>query len=259
MEHTRRLMMVENVYSLFIWEYATLFQSLRFQPRGEGVRMIRLPHFIDDIQYSPVFTTEELLAQNELGFTTRRLNKGEFLFFPDERHPYTYHILSGLVRLYLTSREGTEKTLFYHAPNTQFGFQGFKRDGLTRTTAVAITDCELLQFAYSDLLGFCDEHTEYYLAYIEYLFQITTSLTGEIETLSFDSGARRLASLLLASAISSGTTISYSIDELASIVGTHRNTITNALSHLRSEGYIDQQQRPIVVSDPEGLSRYLGM
>ena len=70
-------------------------------------------------------------------------------------------------------------------------------------------------------------------------------------------GVRRLAGLLYSLAVSDGCAILYTIDELASIIGTHRNTVTNSLSHLRSKGYVAKQLRPIVVEDLAGLRRYL--
>ena len=122
---------------------------------------------------------------------------------------------------------------------------------------MAATDCELLAIDSDDLLAFCNGHTDYYLAYIEYLFQIMNSQTEEIANLSFENGVRRLAGLLYSLAVSDGKTIPYTIDELASIIGTHRNTVTNALSHLRGRGYIAKQLRPIIVEDLAGLRRYL--
>lgn len=216
-----------------------------------------LPQFIDADRFSAVFTTEELLAQAEIPIVVKKVEKGECLFLAEERHRFTYHVVSGVVRLYLTSREGVEKTLFYHTADTQFGFQGFKRNRLTRSTAVAATDCELLAMDSDDLLLFCNRHTDYYLAYIEYLFQIMNSQTEEIANLSFENGVRRLAGLLYSLAVSDGCVILYTIDELASIIGTHRNTVTNSLSHLRSKGYVAKQLRPIVVEDLAGLRRYL--
>lgn len=218
-----------------------------------------LPQFIDVDRFFAVFTTEELLEQQELPYMRKKVEKGEFIFRAEEKHLYTYHLVSGLVRLYLTSREGTEKTLFYHTSGTQFGFQGFKKDRMTRSTAVAETECEVLAIEYPDLLAFCNKHTDYYLAYIEYLFQIMNSQTEEIANLSFENGVRRLAALLFSLAVSEDVTIAYTIDELASIIGAHRNTVTNSLSYLREQGLICEQQRPIKVADLEGLRAYLDL
>ncbi|MCI8424051.1 MAG: Crp/Fnr family transcriptional regulator [Adlercreutzia sp.] len=95
----------------------------------------KLFKFIDTDLYPAVFTTEALLAQDELPFTRRRYRKGEVIFRAEECHPYTYHVASGLVRLFLSSPEGAVKTLFCHAAGTQFAFQGFKRDRTTKSTA----------------------------------------------------------------------------------------------------------------------------
>lgn len=216
-----------------------------------------LPQFIDADRFPTVFAAEELLAQKEMPVEAKKVSRGTCLFLEEEKHRFTYHVVSGVVRLYLTSREGVEKTLFYHMPGTQFGFQGFKRDKLTRSTAVAVTDCELLVIDFNDLLSFCNKHNDYYLAYIEYLFQIMSSQTEEIANLSFENGTRRLAGLLYSLAASNGKIVSYTIDELACIIGAHRNTVTNALSYLRAQGYVAKYPRPIVVQDINGLRRYL--
>lgn len=213
----------------------------------------RLSRFIDNKFYPVVFTTEELLNNSDLPYKRQSISKGDIIFQADECHPYTYHLASGLVRLYLTSSEGAVKTLFYHSEGTQFAFQGFKRDRKTKSTAEAITDCELFVINTSDLIAFCDDHTEYYMAYIEYLFSIMSSQTEEIASLSFHTGLSRVVQLLYVLAEHDGDTIAYSIDELAEIVGAHRNTVSNALAHLRKLGLIEKQPRPIVVRDKEGL------
>ena len=212
-----------------------------------------LMQFIDAERYPTVFTTDELVGQADLPFERRRYRKGEIIFGAEERHPFTYHVAAGIVRLYLSSAEGAVKTLFYHAAGTQFAFQGFKRDRMTRSTAEAVTDCELLAIDYADLIDFCDEHTEFYMAYIEYLFSIMNSQTGEIASLSFKTGVQRVAQLLYALASDGETTVPYSIDELAAIIGTHRNTVSNALSHLRKLGLVEKSARPVRVRDAEGL------
>lgn len=217
----------------------------------------KLMQFIDVERFPAVFTTEELLGQDDLPFERRSYRKGEVIFRAEERHPFTYHVASGIVRLYLSSEAGAVKTLFYHASGTQFAFQGFKRDRMTRSTAEAVTDCELLAIDYADLIGFCDDHTEFYMAYIEYLFSIMNSQTEEIASLSFKTGIRRVAHLLYALASEGEAAVPYSIDELAEIIGTHRNTVSNALSHLRKLGLLEQGSRPVRVRDAEGLRRFV--
>lgn len=213
----------------------------------------RLSRFIDSNSYPVVFTTEDLLRNTDLPYRRLSVSKGDVIFQAEASHPYTYHLASGLVRLYLSSPEGAVKTLFYHSEGTQFGFQGFKRDRKTKSTAEAITDCELFAIDTCDLIAFCDEHTEYYMAYIEYLFAIMSSQTEEIASLSFQTGLSRVIQLLSVLAENDGDTIPYSIDELAEIIGAHRNTVSNALAHLRKLGLVEKQPRPIVVCDKRGL------
>ena len=217
-----------------------------------------LPQFIDARRFPVVFTTKKLLEQSELSYTVHSYVKGDTIFHQGDPHLFTYHVKKGLVRLFLTSPDGGIKTLFYHAAETQFGFQGFKRDKLTKSTAIAATNCVVLSISFKDLLAFCNKHTEYYLAYIEYLFAIMNSQTEEIASLSFQTGVRRLATLLYALSSNGQKTIPYSIDELSEIIGSHRNTVSNSLAYLRKQGLVEKNPRPIVVADPEGLKSYLG-
>ena len=50
----------------------------------------------------------------------------------------------------------------------------------------------------------------------------------------------------------------YSIDEVAEIVGAHRNTVSNAFSHLRKLGLLEKAPRPVRVRDVEGLRLFVG-
>ncbi len=229
-----------------------------------------LPQFIDSKTYAPVFTTEWLTHQDELCFTRIRVEEGQCVFRAEEEHRYTYHVERGLVRLYLSAASGNIKTLFYHAEGTQFGFQGFRDDRLTRTTAAAVVPSTLLAIDYADLFAFCDKHPSYYRAYTAYLFQIMNSQTTEIANLSFQTGMRRLAALLHALAArgeglgrpsegqrADAIEIPYSIDQLAEIIGAHRNTVSNALGLLRKLGFVTNRPRPIEVCNLAGLRRYL--
>ena len=218
----------------------------------------KLMQFIDAERFPAVFSTEDSCRRVTCPWSGGATARATSYFQAGERHPFTYHVGSGIVRLYLSSPEGTVKTLFYHAAGTQFAFQGFKRDRMTRSTAVAVTDCELYAVDYADLIAFCDDHTEYYMAYIEYLFSIMNSQTEEIASLSFQTGLRRVAQLLYALTCDGNPEVPYSIDEVAEIVGAHRNTVSNAFSHLRKLGLLEKAPRPVRVRDVEGLRLFVG-
>ena len=94
--------------------------------------------------------------------------------------------------------------------------------------------------------------------------------------MSFQTGFHRLAELLCVLAEESlrvgpglatgsdvvregeaNVVIPYTIDELAQIIGAHRNTVSNALARLRELGLVARQPRPIAVSNLAGLRAYL--
>jgi CRP/FNR family cyclic AMP-dependent transcriptional regulator len=80
------------------------------------------------------------------------------------------------------------------------------------------------------------------------------------------SGAQRLAGLLLDLAGRHGSRASGAIEvalplsqeELASLAGTSRATVTRALSNWRKRGFIRTGQRRIMITDPRGLRHVAG-
>ena len=63
------------------------------------------------------------------------------------------------------------------------------------------------------------------------------SQTEEMASLSFQTGLRRVAQRLYARTCDGNPEVPYSIDEVAEIVGAHRNTVSNAFSHCESWDY----------------------
>ena len=67
-----------------------------------------------------------------------------------------------------------------------------------------------------------------------------------------------MAQLLYALTCDGNPEVPYSIDEVAEIVGAHRNTVSNAFSHLRKLGLLEKAPRPVRVRDVEGLRLFVG-
>lgn len=216
-----------------------------------------LPHFIDSACYSPVFTTQELLGFEDIPLRRLHFQKGENIFMSEQHDDYMYHLVEGIVKLYLSSSGGLTKTLFFHGPGTQFGFQGFEEERLTLSTAIAMTDATILAIHYDDLLAFCDRNTRYYLRFIVYLKEVLNSATNEVANFAFESGTRRFARLLYALTVSMDSMPVFTIDDFAEMLGVHRNTVSNALTALRRQGLIDEKSKPVRVRDLEGLKAFI--
>jgi CRP-like cAMP-binding protein len=77
-----------------------------------------------------------------------------------------------------------------------------------------------------------------------------------LENMAFKGIPARLASLLLRLAEEQGTReiVGLTHQDLAESVGTYRETATQVLNDLKSEGYIDIGRKRIMILDPEGLS-----
>lgn len=74
-------------------------------------------------------------------------------------------------------------------------------------------------------------------------------------SMALSSGPQRLAALLLDL---DGADLPLAQEELASLIGASRSTVTRALSDWRSRKFISTEQRPVTILDPSALRRIAG-
>ena len=81
-----------------------------------------------------------------------------------------------------------------------------------------------------------------------------------LEEATFRSIPARLASLLLRLVEDSGPVIDrYMHQELAEMLGTYRETTTQALNEFKAQGLIEIGRKRIDIRDPEGLQELAGL
>lgn len=176
-----------------------------------------------------------------------------------------YIIKSGLVKLSKVDLGGHEKTLALLQAPEFFGEMALIGSEMRSATALtlAVTETYLL---------FADDFRKLMETFPAVSLNLTTTLASrlremddEAQILSYKDAQGRVAYVLLrlhedgvvrhdgdGSAV-----VSLTHQELASLAGTSRETVTRALKALEAQNVIRTRTREIILSDPEGLAEIL--
>jgi len=189
------------------------------------------------------------------------VKKGNIIYFQGDQPESVYLIRTGLVKLSRITPEGRELTFSFFKTNDMFGevaiLDGTPRD----TTAEAVTDCLLYQIYrhhFLQILKSCpsaavevSSMVSHRLMKLEEKFQITVSR---------DISSRIACTLLdlaeeFGDPSKEGVTISLPLThlEIASLIGSTRETTCVTLNKFRRNGWIQTKKRNMVLLDLRAL------
>lgn len=189
---------------------------------------------------------------------------GTAIFREGDQGDALYVLGQGLVKLLKIDLVGHEKTLAILQSPEFFGEMAVVGRSTRSATALAVTPV-------TAFVLFSDEFTRLMAEYPAISLNVTTTLAtrlrsmgDEAQVLSFKDAQGRVAYVLLR-LYRSGlidleerrALVRLTHQELASLAGTSRETVTRALKTLEAEGVIETKPKEVFITDPEGLSEIL--
>ncbi|HET8592453.1 MAG TPA: Crp/Fnr family transcriptional regulator [Solirubrobacterales bacterium] len=172
--------------------------------------------------------------------------------------PHLEVVVSGLVRVYVTARDGRAMTVRYRRPGALIGMVSLFASRFSLPAAIqAVTDADLLSFRPSVVQRAAERNPQVARALLGELSERVLSFIAEIRDSAFATVRQRVARHLLdlASEGQTGPELVAAIgqQDLADAVGSVREVVVRALRELRQGHLIETGRDRIVILDPVGL------
>ncbi|QDT33259.1 Crp/Fnr family transcriptional regulator [Thalassoglobus polymorphus] len=206
---------------------------------------------------------QELESQSR----SRTFMKGGMIYMPADHGESVYLLTSGRIKLYHITPDGKQTLLAFIEPGEIFGELAVFDAGGREEFAEAMLKSTLIKIPKELIQRYMEQHSEVALGVTKLMGFRRQRIERRLKSLLFRSNRERLVHLLVELADQYGTRISEGVrleiklshQELASIIGSTRETVTVVLGELQSEGSIIIQRRQIILTQIERLARSIEM
>ncbi len=203
------------------------------------------------------------LAREAAQHRTYELNS--VIFQEGEPGEALYILESGLVKLSKVDLDGHEKTLAILRPPEFFGEMALLTRLSHSATATSLTKVSLYLLYEDDFFKLMNAYSSFSLSLTSTLASRLRGMYDEAQILSYKDAQGRVAYVLLRLyhngfiefTEDSLALIRLTHQDIASLAGTSRETVTRALKSLEGEGVITTRPKEVVINDPEGLEEIL--
>jgi len=187
--------------------------------------------------------------------TMTSVPRGRVFYRPEEVGEVLFLVKDGRVQLYRISPEGKKLVIATLGPETLFGEMALLGQQMHNTFAEALDDCLIYVMSRTDLERLILSKPSVGLRVLEITGRRLRDAEERLEDMAFKGIPARLASLLLRLAAERGSTeiVGLTHQDLAETVGTYRETATQVLNDMKSDGLIDIGRKRIDILSAERL------
>jgi CRP-like cAMP-binding protein len=200
--------------------------------------------------------SERDMAELDRITTTTSVPRGRVFYQPEDVSEVLFMLKSGRVQLYRISPEGKKLVIATLGAGTLFGEMALLGQQMHNAFAEALDDCLILVIRRSDLERLILNKPEVGLRILETTGKRLRDAEKRLEDMAFKGIPARLASLLLRLAEERGSNeiVGLTHQDLAETVGTYRETATQVLNDMKSQGLIEIGRKRIRILDEVRLS-----
>lgn len=187
--------------------------------------------------------------------TMSTVARGRVFYRPEELGEVLFILKEGSVQLYRISPEGKKLVITTLGPHTLFGEMALLGTRMHNTFAEAVEDCLICVLSRTDLERMILNKPRVALRILEITGKRLREAEERLENMAFKGIPARLASLLirLSEEQDSLTITGMTHQDLAESVGTYRETATQVLNDLKSQGLIEIGRKRITILDMDAL------
>lgn len=211
--------------------------------------------------------SQQQLSRLERHARMRTFPKGSAIYLPTDQSQGAFLLGAGRVRICSTTPEGKQAILAFVKAGELFGEMALVQDGLREERAEAAEVCQVILLPADELRRLMAECSQLSLGIIKLIGLRRRRIERRLKSLLFRSTRERLGCLLIdlidqfGKKCTDGTLVDVRLShqELASIIGATRESVTIHLGELQSEGMIRQSRMRIIVTDLRSLTCEFGV
>jgi len=208
-----------------------------------------------------LLTDDERAVLAGLGRSTQ-YSPGTVMMFVGDPATHVFVLIDGWVKIVGVTSDGHELTLALRGRGDTVGEMAGEIAGYRTATVKAVGTVRALIVPYEKFSSFLNAHDGADRAYRRMVTRRWNDAESMLRTRSVTSGAQRLAALLLKLADWRDSEFQMEMmltqEELASLTGASRATVTRALANWRQRGIIRTGPRDITITDLEALRKIAG-
>ncbi len=211
--------------------------------------------YLSELTVFQDLTPREMEELNRIT-TMSTVKKGRVFYRPEEPGEVLFILKEGRVQLYRISPEGKKLVITTLGPHTLFGEMALLGTKMHNTFAEAVEDCLICVMSRTDLERLILSKPQVALRILEITGKRLREAEERLESMAFKGIPARLASLLLRLSEEQGSdeVTGLTHQDLAESVGTYRETATQVLNDLKSQGLIEIGRKRIKILDKEALT-----
>lgn len=178
---------------------------------------------------------------------------GEIIFQKGDAVNEIYFVSKGRVRTYCLNKYGNEITLFYINENHLIGVDAIANIPLRKTNVDALTDVVLYSIDANVLLENCIKNKISMQDLMGFFITKITMLSDYICCSRFLKNDEKLAYFLYSNCDNENNIIQYTHEQIASVTGMNRVSVTKLLNKFVEKELITQHYKEIRVLNKDGL------
>lgn len=178
---------------------------------------------------------------------------GRLIYLQGTDAEHFYYILSGSVKIFISSDDGNERTLTIHRGGNLIGEAAFFDRQPRVSSAVALTRCEIVSVDRPQLAQVFASHPELAVSMLEYLARTVRLLSAHLDS-AFLPADRRIARHLLSLPLQDGTS-PCTHEEIGFAVGVSRVTVSRVLGEFERKGWLKTGYRSVSLQNRKALER----
>lgn len=188
--------------------------------------------------------------------TITTVPRGRVFYQPEDVGEVLFLVKQGQVQLYRISPEGKKLVIATLGPGTLFGEMALLGQQMHNAFAEALDDCLILVMSRADLERLILNKPVVGLRMLEITGRRLNDAEARLEDMAFKGIPARLASLLLrlSNERSSPDITGLTHQDLAETIGTYRETATQVLNDMKSQGLIEIGRKRITIKDADRLA-----